>query len=68
MAKGVRPRDIDAFSEAYAKYTNGGCGQRKAAEISGMSLPTFLKYANMVFKGEKLPDNLFKIEDGKNKK
>ena len=59
MAKGVKPQNLDKFAEAYAKYINGECGQRKAAEISGMSLPTFVKYASMLCNGEELPDNLW---------
>lgn len=41
MAQGVKTRDIDKFSEGVAKYLNRECSQVKAAEIAGMSVPTF---------------------------
>ena len=64
MAQGVHPVDPDKFSEACEKYINGRCSQKEAAEIAGMSIPTFLKYLNILFTGGVFPDNLF----GKKKK
>lgn len=59
MAQGVKTRDIDKFSEGVAKYLNRECSQVKAAEIAGMSVPTFMKYVNKFLTGEELPDTLF---------
>lgn len=60
MAMGVHPIDLDRFSEACAKYLNRECTQAEAAEIAGISIPTFKKYLWMMLSGEELPDTLFK--------
>lgn len=60
MAQGVHPVDPDKFANACEKYINGGCSQREAAEIAGMSIPTFLKYLKLLFTDEQFPDTLFK--------
>ena len=61
MAGGVHRCDPDKFSEAVAEY--GRVTQAKAAQIARMSIPTFLKYLNMLFSGEPFPDTLFVFED-----
>lgn len=63
MAGGVHRCDPDKFSEAVAEYMAGRVTQAKAAQIAGMSTPTFLKYLNMLFSGEPFPDTLFVFED-----
>ena len=63
MARGVKTRDIDKFSEGVAKYLNRECSQVKAAKIAGMSVPTFMKYVNKFLTGEELPDTLFKAKE-----
>lgn len=63
MAKGTHRCDPDKFSEAVAEYMAGRVTQAKAAQIAGMSTPTFLKYLNMLFNGEPFPDTLFVFED-----
>ena len=42
MAKGTHRCDPDKFSEAVAEYMAGRVTQTKAAQIAGMSTPTFL--------------------------
>lgn len=63
MAGGVHRCDPDKFSKAAAEYMAGRVTQAKAAQIAGMSTPTFLKYLNMLFNGEPFPDTLFVFED-----
>ena len=67
MAKGTHRCDPDKFSEAVAEYMAGKATQAKAAQIAGMSTPTFLKYLNMLFNGEPFPDTLFVFEDKEKK-
>lgn len=59
MAKGVKTRNIDSFREGLMEYAYGRCSQAEAAKIAGMSVPTFKKYANKIYGGEELPDNLW---------
>jgi hypothetical protein len=59
MAKGVHPLNKENFMEGYEQYLSGSISQGKAAKIAGCSLPTFTKYANMIFLGQELPDNLW---------
>ena len=54
---------VHRFSEAVAEYMAGRVTQAKAAQIARMSIPTFLKYLNMLFSGEPFPDTLFVFED-----
>lgn len=63
MAKGTHRCDPDKFSKAVEEYMAGRVTQAKAAQIAGMSTPTFLKYLNMLFSGELFPDTLFVFED-----
>lgn len=63
MAKGTHRCDPDKFSEAVAEYMAGKVTQAKAAQIARMSIPTFLKYLNMLFSGEPFPDTLFVFKD-----
>lgn len=64
MAGGVHPLNQKKFMEGYRQYLSGRINQKKAAKIAGCSVPTFVKYANMIFLGQELPDNLW----GKKKK
>lgn len=59
MAKGVKTRNIDKFSEACAEFLNGNCSLTKAAKIAGMSTPTFQKYIFKFVNQEPMPDTLF---------
>lgn len=60
MAMGVHPIDLDDFSEACARYLNRECTQAEAAEIAGLSIPTFKKYLWIALSGGEFPDTLFK--------
>lgn len=59
MAYGVRPINKEKFYEAMNLYISGQISQEKASKIAGCSIPTFLKYANKIYGGEELPDNLW---------
>lgn len=63
MAAGVHPLNKDKFYEAMNLYVSGQVSQGKAAKIAGCSKPTFLKYANKIYGGEELPDNLWGKND-----
>lgn len=63
MAMGVHPLNKDKFYEAMNLYVSGQLSQEKAAKIAGCSKPTFLKYANKIYGGEELPDNLWGKKD-----
>ena len=60
MAAGVHSLNKENFMEGYRQYLSGRINQKKAAKIAGCSVPTFTKYANMIFLGQELPDNLWK--------
>ena len=59
MAMGVHPLNKDKFYEAINLYISGQASQVKAAKVAGCSVPTFKKYANKIYGGEELPDNLW---------
>lgn len=59
MAAGVHPLNKDKFYEAINLYISGQASQVKAAKVAGCSVPTFKKYANKIYGGEELPDNLW---------
>lgn len=59
MAAGVHPLNQENFLKAMDLFLSGQVSQRRAAEIAGCSVPTFLKYANKLYLGEELPDNLW---------
>ena len=42
---------------------SGQASQVKAAKVAGCSVPTFKKYANKIYGGEELPDNLWGKND-----
>lgn len=63
MAAGVHPLNKDKFYEAINLYISGQASQVKAAKVVGCSVPTFLKYANKIYGGEELPDNLWGKND-----
>lgn len=59
MAAGVHSLNKEKFYEAINLYISGQASQVKAAKVAGCSVPTFLKYANKIYGGEELPDNLW---------
>lgn len=59
MAQGVHPVVKEDFYKALELVIEGRISLTQAGPLSGMSVPTFQKYANMVLLGEPLPDNLF---------
>lgn len=63
MAMGVHSLNKEKFYEAMNLYISGQASQVKAAKVAGCSVPTFLKYANKIYGGEELPDNLWRKED-----
>lgn len=63
MAAGVHPLNKDKFYEAINLYISGQVSQVKAAKVAGCSVPTFKKYANKIYGGEELPDNLWREND-----
>ena len=63
MAMGVHPLNKDKFYEAINLYISGQVSQVKAAKIAGCSVPTFKKYANKIYGGEELPDNLWRKDN-----
>lgn len=60
MAAGVHSLNKENFMEGYRQYLSGRINQKKAAKIAGCNVPTFTKYANIIFLGQELPDNLWK--------
>jgi len=58
MAKGVKRKDKEKFLAGYEAWANGA-SQAMAAKIAGMSIPTFLKYAEYLLLGIPFPDTLF---------
>lgn len=63
MAMGVHPLNKEKFYEAINLYISGQASQVKAAKVAGCSVPTFLKYANKIYGGDELPDNLWGKKD-----
>jgi|GEM_PF-443066 hypothetical protein len=63
MAAGVHPLNKEKFYEAINLYISGQASQVKAAKVAGCSVPTFKKYANKIYGGEELPDNLWGKND-----
>lgn len=59
MAQGVHPVVKADFYKALELVIEGRISLTQAAPLAGMSGPTFSKYANMVLRGEELPDTLF---------
>ena len=61
--RGVHPIDKEKFYDGYEKVITGQMSMNKAKDYIGISWPTMRKYFNMVYRGEELPDTLFKKED-----
>lgn len=59
----IHPLNKDKFYEAINLYISGQASQVKAAKVAGCSVPTFKKYANKIYGGEELPDNLWGKND-----
>jgi hypothetical protein len=60
MARGKLKRlDKEKFEDALNGYLNGKYIQLEAAKVAGCSRDTFLKYADMILRGEPIPNGVF---------
>lgn len=67
MAQGVKKGKFNEYKFRYAldMYIRGKWNQEKCCELLGCSKPTLMKYFNMYYLNEEMPDGLFEDRNGK---